>query len=161
VPARGGVDRQAHPPRARRDGFRQRPPRDRGGVQGVRASAARGDRARPDGDRRAVHQGPLVNVAILNYGMGNLRSAAMAFEPVDAANLKVPQIGWNEVTWRPGSALGVRLGERTAMYHVHSYSPRPTDPEVIAGSATYGNEFTSAVEDGNLFGVQFHPEKSS
>ena len=47
------------------------------------------------------------------------------------------------------------------MYHVHSYSPRPTDPDVVAGTATYGNVFTSAVEDGNLFGVQFHPEKSS
>jgi glutamine amidotransferase len=47
------------------------------------------------------------------------------------------------------------------MYHVHSYAPRPTDPDVIAGTATYGNEFISAVEQGSLFGVQFHPEKSS
>jgi glutamine amidotransferase len=82
-------------------------------------------------------------------------------EPLDAAGLKVPQIGWNEVAWRPGSALGAGLGERAAMYHVHSYAVQPADPEVIAGTATYGNEFISAVEDGNLFGVQFHPEKSS
>jgi glutamine amidotransferase len=82
-------------------------------------------------------------------------------EPLDAAGLKVPQIGWNEVAWRPGSALGAGLGERAAMYHVHSFAVQPADLEVIAGTATYGNEFISAVEDGNLFGVQFHPEKSS
>jgi imidazole glycerol-phosphate synthase subunit HisH len=38
---------------------------------------------------------------------------------------------------------------------------KPVDPDVIAGTATYGNEFVSAIEHGNLFGVQFHPEKSS
>jgi len=82
-------------------------------------------------------------------------------EPLDAAGLKVPQIGWNEVAWRPACALGAGLGERAAMYHVHSYAVRPADPDIAAGTATYGNEFISAVEDGNLFGVQFHPEKSS
>jgi glutamine amidotransferase len=80
-------------------------------------------------------------------------------EPLDAPGLKVPQIGWNEVRWREGSVLGV--GDRSAMYHVHSYAARPADPEIVAGTATYGNEFVSAVEQDNLFGVQFHPEKSS
>ncbi len=82
-------------------------------------------------------------------------------EPLDAAGLKIPQIGWNEVAWRPGCALGAGLGPKSPMYHVHSYAVTPADPAVIAGTATYGTEFVSAVEDGNLFGVQFHPEKSS
>jgi glutamine amidotransferase len=82
-------------------------------------------------------------------------------EPLDAAGLKVPQIGWNEVEWRAGSALAAGLGERAAMYHVHSYAVQPADPDVTAGTATYGNEFISAIEHDNLFGVQFHPEKSS
>jgi imidazole glycerol-phosphate synthase subunit HisH len=82
-------------------------------------------------------------------------------EPLDAGGLKVPQIGWNAVEWRAEKQLARGLAPATAMYHVHSYAPRPTDPDVIAGTATYGNEFVSAVEDGNLFGVQFHPEKSS
>jgi glutamine amidotransferase len=82
-------------------------------------------------------------------------------EPLDAAGLKVPQIGWNEVDWRPGSALAAGLGERAAMYHVHSYAVKPAEPDVIAGAATYGNEFISAIEQDNLYGVQFHPEKSS
>ena len=79
-------------------------------------------------------------------------------EPLDGGGLKIPQIGWNEVSWRDGSVLG---SGRTAMYHVHSFAVKPADPAVIAGTATYGNEFVSAVEDGNVFGVQFHPEKSS
>jgi glutamine amidotransferase len=82
-------------------------------------------------------------------------------EPLDAPGLKVPQIGWNEVEFRPDKQLGKGLGERAAMYHVHSFGVRPADPEIVAGTATYGTEFVSAVEDGNLFGVQFHPEKSS
>ena len=80
-------------------------------------------------------------------------------EPLDAGGLKIPQIGWNSVSWRAGSALAPR--ERSAMYHVHSFAVKPADPSVIAGTATYGNEFVSAVEQDNLFGVQFHPEKSS
>jgi glutamine amidotransferase len=89
-------------------------------------------------------------------GIGLLRGTV---EPLDAGGLKIPQIGWNEVRWREGSVLAV--GERSAMYHVHSFAVKPADPEAIAGTATYGNEFVSAVEQDNLFGVQFHPEKSS
>jgi glutamine amidotransferase len=82
-------------------------------------------------------------------------------EPLDAQGLKVPQIGWNEVEFREGKQLGKGLGGAAAMYHVHSFAVKPADPAVIAGTATYGTEFVSAIEDGNLFGVQFHPEKSS
>jgi glutamine amidotransferase len=82
-------------------------------------------------------------------------------EPIDADGLKVPQIGWNEVAWRADRQLAAGLGERAAMYHVHSYAVNPLDADAIAGTATYGNEFVSAIENGNLFGVQFHPEKSS
>lgn len=91
-------------------------------------------------------------------GIGLLAGSVL---PLDAAGLKVPQIGWNEVAWRPEKQLGKGLGPKSPMYHVHSYAVTPEDPSVIAGTATYGNEFVSAVEDGNLFGVQFHPEKSS
>jgi glutamine amidotransferase len=94
-------------------------------------------------------------------GAEGLGLLAGAVEPLDAPGLKVPQIGWNEVAWRPGSALAAGLGERAAMYHVHSYAVKPENPDVIAGTASYGTEFISAVEDRNLFGVQFHPEKSS
>jgi glutamine amidotransferase len=80
---------------------------------------------------------------------------------LDSGGLKVPQIGWNEVVWRTSSALSEGLPERTAMYHVHSFAPRPADAAIVAGTAYYGNEFVTAVERDNVFGVQFHPEKSS
>jgi glutamine amidotransferase len=80
---------------------------------------------------------------------------------LDSQGLKIPQIGWNKVEFRQEKQLGKGLGPSAAMYHVHSYAARPTDPSVIAGTATYGSEFVSAVEQDNLFGVQFHPEKSS
>lgn len=82
-------------------------------------------------------------------------------EPLRTDGLKLPQIGWNEVSWRPGSALAAGLPERTPMYHVHSFAARPSDPGIVSGTATYGVEFVTAVERDHLFGVQFHPEKSS
>jgi glutamine amidotransferase len=94
-------------------------------------------------------------------GSEGLGLLAGAVEPLDAAGLKIPQIGWNEVEFQPGKQLGRGLGPKAAMYHVHSFAARPADPSVIAGTATYGTEFVSAVEQDNLFGVQFHPEKSS
>jgi glutamine amidotransferase len=91
-------------------------------------------------------------------GIGLLKGTV---EPLDGGGLKIPQIGWNEVQWREGSVLGAGLGARSAMYHVHSFAVKPADPTVIAGTATYGNEFVSAVEQDCIYGVQFHPEKSS
>jgi glutamine amidotransferase len=82
-------------------------------------------------------------------------------EPLRAGPLKIPQIGWNEVAWRGHSPLSHGLPPRTPMYHVHSFAPHPTDVTVVAGTAHYGEEFVTAVSQGRLFGVQFHPEKSS
>lgn len=94
-------------------------------------------------------------------GAEGLGLLAGTVEPIDSHGLKIPQIGWNEVRWRAEKQMGKGLGERSPMYHVHSFTVKPTDEGVIAGTATYGSEFVSAVEDANLFGVQFHPEKSS
>jgi glutamine amidotransferase len=78
-----------------------------------------------------------------------------------ADGLKVPQIGWNEVSWSDGAPLTNELPERTAMYHVHSFAARPADPSVVIGTAEYGERFATAVARENVYGVQFHPEKSS
>ncbi len=91
-------------------------------------------------------------------GIGLVRGTV---EPLEAGGGKVPQIGWNEVAWRPEKQLARGLGARNAMYHVHSFAVQPADPDVVAGTAVYGTEFVSAIERDNLFGVQFHPEKSS
>jgi glutamine amidotransferase len=73
--------------------------------------------------------------------------------------VKIPHIGWDEVTVRPGSRLFAGLGDGTRFYFVHSYAPEP-DGEAVAAVCDYGARFAAAVEHGNLFGTQFHPEKS-
>jgi imidazole glycerol-phosphate synthase subunit HisH len=78
-----------------------------------------------------------------------------------ADGLKVPQIGWNEVSWSDGAPLTDGLPERTAMYHVHSFAARPDDESVVIGTAEYGERFATAVRRDRVYGVQFHPEKSS
>ncbi|HSO52543.1 MAG TPA: imidazole glycerol phosphate synthase subunit HisH [Actinomycetes bacterium] len=73
--------------------------------------------------------------------------------------VKIPHIGWDEVTVRPGSRLLADLGDGTRFYFVHSYAPEP-DGQAVAAVCDYGGRFAAAVEHGNLFGTQFHPEKS-
>jgi imidazole glycerol-phosphate synthase subunit HisH len=73
--------------------------------------------------------------------------------------VKIPHIGWDEVTVRPGSRLLAGLGDGTRFYFVHSYAPEP-DGDAVAAVCDYGGRFAAAVEHGNLFGTQFHPEKS-
>jgi glutamine amidotransferase len=75
--------------------------------------------------------------------------------------LKIPQIGWNDVTVRQPDApllAGVSTGD--FVYFVHSYYAVPKDPSIIALESTYGDAFTAAVARGNLIATQFHPEKS-
>jgi imidazole glycerol-phosphate synthase subunit HisH len=74
-------------------------------------------------------------------------------------DVKIPHIGWDEVTVRPGSRLFNGLGDGTRFYFVHSYAPEP-DGEAVAAVCDYGGRFAAAVEHGNLLGTQFHPEKS-
>jgi len=92
-------------------------------------------------------------------GLGLLAGEVRALEP---GELKLPHIGWNEVTFeRPDSALLQGLPQRCAFYHVHSFAPVPADPHDVLGTADYGARFVSAVERGSFYGAQFHPEKSS
>jgi imidazole glycerol-phosphate synthase subunit HisH len=79
-----------------------------------------------------------------------------------AGNLKLPHIGWNEVSFtKPGSPLVKDLPESCAFYHVHSLAPVPADAQDVLGTAEYGSQFVTAVQRGSFYGVQFHPEKSS
>ena len=73
---------------------------------------------------------------------------------------RIPHIGWNLVTLAPARITG-GLGAQAAFYHVHSFVCRPSEPDDVAGTGDYGERFASIVERDNVFGVQFHPEKSS
>jgi imidazole glycerol-phosphate synthase subunit HisH len=92
-------------------------------------------------------------------GLGILAGEVRALE---AGGLKLPHIGWNEVTFsKERSELVEDLPRECAFYHVHSFAPVPAESEDVLGTAEYGAPFVSAVERGSFYGVQFHPEKSS
>jgi imidazole glycerol-phosphate synthase subunit HisH len=80
--------------------------------------------------------------------------------PLDGPGLKIPQIGWNAISWKRASRLTAGLPDPCAFYHVHSFAPRPVDSGDVLATADYGGEFVTAVEREPVYGVQFHPEKS-
>ena len=74
---------------------------------------------------------------------------------------KVPQIGWNDIAFTPGSPLGADLpGDSPMAYFLHSYYCAPDDPADWAASTDYGVPYCSALHRGNVWATQFHPEKS-
>lgn len=76
------------------------------------------------------------------------------------ASLKVPQIGWNQVENIDNSKLLKGLEDNSYFYFVNSYYCNPIDAKIIKGVTDYGLRFCSVLEKDNLYGVQFHPEKS-
>jgi imidazole glycerol-phosphate synthase subunit HisH len=77
-----------------------------------------------------------------------------------AGELRIPHIGWNDVRFERACALTAAL-PGCPFYHVHSFAARPNDPEAVIGTTEYGERFATIVGRDNVFGVQFHPEKSS
>ena len=122
-------------------------------------------------DTVKAYRGPLLGICLgmqllfdSSTELGGADGLGLLGGRVDALHadgLKVPQIGWNDVAWSDGAPLTDGLPEHTAMYHVHSYSARPEDDSIVIGTAEYGERFVTAVARDNVFGVQFHPEKSS
>jgi glutamine amidotransferase len=79
-----------------------------------------------------------------------------------AGTLKLPHIGWNEVTFtKSESPLIEGLPLQCAFYHVHSLAAEPAREQDVLGTASYGAPFVTAVQKGSFYGVQFHAEKSS
>ena len=89
-------------------------------------------------------------------GLGILRGSVKRFR----VDLKVPHVGWNTVKRTRDSAVFKDVPDESYMYFVHSYYVEPADEYVKASRTEYGVTFTSAVQKGNMVGVQFHPEKS-
>ena len=73
---------------------------------------------------------------------------------------KLPHIGWNEIEIRKKSKLFKDINNKSHMYFVHSYEFIPEDKSVISATTDYSSEIVCSVERENLFGTQFHPEKS-
>jgi glutamine amidotransferase len=94
-------------------------------------------------------------------GSSGLGLLAGRIVPLHTCGLKSPHIGWNSVTWQRPSPLVEGLPGPTAFYHVHSFVAEPDDPSLVLGMGEYGSPFVSFVAQGNVFGAQCHPEKSS
>jgi len=73
---------------------------------------------------------------------------------------KIPHMGWNQVRCRKEVPIGKRLPNPSWMYFAHSFYPEPRETEVIAATTDYGMKFASIIWKNNVFGTQFHPEKS-
>ena len=73
---------------------------------------------------------------------------------------KLPHIGWNEINIQKESKIFKDIENKSHMYFVHSYEFVPQDKSVISATTDYSSEIVCAVEKDNLFGTQFHPEKS-
>jgi glutamine amidotransferase len=93
-------------------------------------------------------------------GLGWIDASTVRFKFEDSTEYKIPHMGWNFIRQHKTGKLFDNMYPDSRFYFVHSYFFRANDPEDVLTSTTYEIEFTSAIERGNILGVQFHPEKS-
>ena len=92
-------------------------------------------------------------------GLGLIRGSVRPISDVIPEGYKIPHIGWNLLKFRKESPLFKYIKEDDYVYFVHSYYAAECDESVIAVTE-YGADLTAAVSNGNVYGCQFHPEKS-
>lgn len=92
-------------------------------------------------------------------GLGLIKGDVIPMKGVIPDNLKIPHIGWNPLIFKKSSPLFSKITNGDCVYFVHSFYAENCEESVIA-TAEYGKELTAAVQKGNVFGCQFHPEKS-
>jgi imidazole glycerol-phosphate synthase subunit HisH len=93
-------------------------------------------------------------------GLGWLDARVVRFKVGDTVRFKVPHMGWNEIVQKRESALFKNIPDRAEFYFVHSYHLVANREAIVLSETEYDYSFASAVESENIFGVQFHPEKS-
>ena len=93
-------------------------------------------------------------------GLGWIRGRVKAFRSLRVDDLLVPHMGWNDVTPATQSGLFGQLGTEPRFYFLHSFYFECAEPRHVAAVTHYGVDFASAVHRDNIYGVQFHPEKS-
>jgi glutamine amidotransferase len=92
-------------------------------------------------------------------GLGWLPARVRRLAPEDAS-LRIPHVGWNGLQQRCDSVLFTEVEPESLFYYVHSYVLDSRDPGVVIGTCEYGETFAAVVQSGNIYGAQFHPEKS-
>jgi glutamine amidotransferase len=103
----------------------------------------------------------LFSSSVENEGAEGLGLLAGEVEPLRAPGRKIPHMGWEPVRWERESELTEGIESEEPFYFVHGFTPRPRDAGDVLGTAEYGERFACAVARPPLYGVQFHPEKSS
>jgi glutamine amidotransferase len=93
-------------------------------------------------------------------GLGVIRGKCVRFDVDERLGLKVPHMGWNQLTRRSATPLLRDVAEGAGVYFVHSYHVVPEDESVIATTTDYGRPFVSSIWRENVMATQFHPEKS-
>lgn len=79
----------------------------------------------------------------------------------EGEGLKIPHMGWNSLKYDHPGKLFTGIPENSYVYFVHSYYLKADDPEIVKASTYYSTQIHASIEEGNVFGCQFHPEKSS
>ena len=93
-------------------------------------------------------------------GLNFVRGTVQKFRFPEEVKLKIPHMGWNVVNPVKGSRLFSDSEDELRFYFVHSYHVVPSNSGILSSYTDYGMDFCSSFESGNIFGVQFHPEKS-
>ena len=143
-------------------------------LPGVGAFAPAMDHLKQSGMLEALHEKvqsgtPMLGVCVgaqllmdnseedgFHYGLGWIKGEIKRF----SHELKIPQIGWNSVTQQKKNLLFKDVSDEMHFYFVHSYHLEPANSDQVLGITNYGYDFASVVCKDNLWGVQFHPEKS-
>lgn len=93
-------------------------------------------------------------------GFGWIKGRCVRFRQNEMNRIKIPHMSWNQVFPKPNTRLFGGSTEPQKFYFVHSFHVECKDKENISSHCHYGYDFTASVENDNVFGVQFHPEKS-
>ena len=93
-------------------------------------------------------------------GLGWIDAEVTKFQVSDKLKFKVPHMGWNRISVKKDSLLMKEIPDHSEFYFVHSYHLNVKDESDLLNETEYEYSFTSAVEKDNIFGVQYHPEKS-
>ncbi|MCH8741694.1 imidazole glycerol phosphate synthase subunit HisH [Patescibacteria group bacterium] len=88
-------------------------------------------------------------------GFGVFKGKVLKFQKV-----KIPQIGWNQIKIQRKTKILKGIQDKSFVYFMHSFYVKPSDKKIIVSQTHYGKDFCSTIESENIFGVQFHPEKS-
>ena len=92
-------------------------------------------------------------------GLGWIDAQVVGFD-LEGSHLRVPHVGWNDALPARSSLLFDNIPDGSLFYYAHSFYMECEEKKDIAGSCEYGIQFTSAIQKANIYGTQFHPEKS-